>query len=187
MRHSPPYTAKPLTPILDITHTQVDPFPDGSAKAANLGPVSRAGWAAAVVGLPELAEKWAGRAAASQVCACLGACLHACAMSKCVPTSWMDVLPGREWLLPVHACVLQTVYSHLNRTFNQPLHLLCTKLLSCAGAIRIPCNTAPAVQSFSNFDTSWPSPTLIVQPHTSDSESESNKGRALGGLSNVQH
>ncbi|MEW5301509.1 MAG: hypothetical protein WDW36_004367 [Sanguina aurantia] len=46
--------------------SRVDPFPDGSAKAANLGPVSRAGWAAAVVGLPELAEKWAGRAAASQ-------------------------------------------------------------------------------------------------------------------------
>ncbi|MEW5319069.1 MAG: hypothetical protein WDW38_010242 [Sanguina aurantia] len=37
-----------------------------SRPRANLGPVSRAGWAAAVVGLPELAEKWAGRAAASQ-------------------------------------------------------------------------------------------------------------------------
>jgi hypothetical protein len=36
------------------------------SKAANLRPVSRAAWAAALVGLPEQAEKWAGRAAMSQ-------------------------------------------------------------------------------------------------------------------------
>lgn len=36
---------------------KVDPNPEGSAKGANLMPVARAAWAAAVLGLPELAEK----------------------------------------------------------------------------------------------------------------------------------
>jgi hypothetical protein len=45
---------------------QVDPKPEGSAKGANLGPVARAAWAAAVLGLPEAAERWASRAAMSQ-------------------------------------------------------------------------------------------------------------------------
>ncbi len=44
---------------------QVDPKPDGPVRAALLRPVSRAAWAAALVGLPELAERWASRAAAS--------------------------------------------------------------------------------------------------------------------------
>jgi hypothetical protein len=48
------------------THLQVDPKPEGSAKGANLGPVARAAWAAAVLGLPEAAERWASRAAMSQ-------------------------------------------------------------------------------------------------------------------------
>lgn len=43
----------------------MDPKPDGPSKGALLRPVSRAGWAAALLGLPQLAEKWAGRAAAS--------------------------------------------------------------------------------------------------------------------------
>ena len=40
---------------------QVDPNPEGSAKGANLGPVARAAWAAAVLGMPEIAERWASR------------------------------------------------------------------------------------------------------------------------------
>ena len=36
---------------------QVDPNPEGSAKGANLKPVARAAWAAAVLELPDLAEK----------------------------------------------------------------------------------------------------------------------------------
>jgi hypothetical protein len=42
--------------ILDLD-LQVDPNPEGSAKGANLKAVARAAWAAAVLGLPELAEK----------------------------------------------------------------------------------------------------------------------------------
>ncbi|GFH18160.1 uncharacterized protein HaLaN_14914, partial [Haematococcus lacustris] len=45
---------------------KVDPTPDGSAKGASLGPVARAAWAAAVLGLDAAAERWAGRAAMSQ-------------------------------------------------------------------------------------------------------------------------
>ncbi|GLC40394.1 Cilia- and flagella-associated protein 46, partial [Pleodorina starrii] len=45
---------------------KVDPHgPDGRVKGALLRPVSRAAWAAAVAGLPEVAERWASRAAAS--------------------------------------------------------------------------------------------------------------------------
>ncbi|GLI64300.1 hypothetical protein VaNZ11_007525, partial [Volvox africanus] len=45
---------------------KVDPNgPDGRVKGALLRPVSRAAWAAAVAGLPALAERWASRAAAS--------------------------------------------------------------------------------------------------------------------------
>ena len=36
---------------------KVDPNPEGSAKGANLKPVARAAWAAAVLGLSDLAEK----------------------------------------------------------------------------------------------------------------------------------
>lgn len=46
--------------------SKVDPNPEGSAKGANLKPVARAAWAAAVLGLSDLAEKWASRAAVSQ-------------------------------------------------------------------------------------------------------------------------
>jgi hypothetical protein len=45
---------------------KVDPNPEGSAKGANLKAVARAAWAAAVIGIPDLAEKWASRAAVSQ-------------------------------------------------------------------------------------------------------------------------
>jgi hypothetical protein len=55
---------------LTVCNVQVDPNPQGPSKGVNMKMVARVAWCAAVVGLPELAEQCASRAAAAQVRGC---------------------------------------------------------------------------------------------------------------------